>query len=97
MGVRGELCLVMTAINNRWPLTAEKRQQITESTFDILISSPKNRDKLAAAKILLAMEAQNQKDEQNTGLNELRSRLIELAASAGIDRTVLGISDQTEG
>jgi len=93
VGVRGELQLMSQAIRRRWPITEEMRSEATQCAID-MIRTGKPREKVAALRLLKEMEGQNQQDEKNTEQDELRTRLIELAASAGIDRTVLGIGEE---
>lgn len=95
-GVRGELQLIERAVK-RWGLEGSQKTKALERVLHVLENSQDERAILRAASVLVTMEAQNQRDEHlASGVDELRNRIIELAARAGIDSSVLGTSEAIE-
>ena len=73
------------AIVQRWPVKQEYREAIINRLARIAIdpaSSP--REATAAAKAVIAAESQNQRDEQNVGIQSDRNRFLEIAERLGI-------------
>lgn len=64
MGVRQDLVLYRTAINRGYPITAEIRASLIEKVNGIIESeSANNREKIGAAKVLLAADEFNRKSD----------------------------------
>lgn len=80
-GVRGEVRMIGQAIRNRW-LTDELKPLAMEATRKHLESGDA-RIQAQAVKNLIAMEAQNQKDEI-ADADELRKKLLQLATEYGL-------------
>lgn len=92
MGVRGDLSLVQIAVNNRW-LTGELKGKAMDAVVRGL-SSGDPRAELRAAEIVIAMERQNQIDEQSES-KQLLKRVLHQLAEYGIDAVSLGIEGAT--
>jgi hypothetical protein len=90
MGERGELVLMERAIKQRW-LTDDLKPVAMRRIAEILETSQDARAISRAAALVVAMEAQNQKDE-HVKLDDIKQRIIAIAARCGIDPSVLGIS-----
>lgn len=65
----------------RWPTTAEDRADAIRQIRAILADSPKERNRLAALRLLAVLEAQNQADEHlerkiDTGHGDVNIRVI---------------------
>ena len=57
--------MMAKCLTQRWPITPEQRQEIVDQLLSVITDpNTKNREKLAAAKALIAADGQNQKDEQ---------------------------------
>jgi len=94
MGVRGDLVLTLQAVNNRW-LTADLKPKAMDAVRRGL-SSGDPRAELRAAEIVIAMERQNQVDEQSES-KQLLKRVLDLLAEYGIDAASLGVEGTSSG
>ena len=84
--------LILQATNERWAISPEVRQLAIEQLYKLLKSS-RNRDKIAAAKALMAADLINAKREstEQRGQNDTGRRRIELLAIAqrfGVDSRI---------
>lgn len=74
------------AINNRWEIPAETKANVMQRMGDML-NDPEPRNQIAAAKVIVAAESQNQKDDHSEAMqlasqvNELLSQRIDAATS----------------
>jgi hypothetical protein len=90
--------LMAKALTQRWPVTPEYRGIIVRKLMKVIAdpaSSP--REVTAAAKALLAAEAQNQADEHkavDVSLRTEHDRLDEIARDLGIE---VGLIEAAEG
>lgn len=57
--------MVQFASNQRWPITAEDRQNVVDAVLSIATTPGDERVQLAAARVVIAMMAQNQKDDHH--------------------------------
>ena len=74
------------AIRQRWEMTPQKKARIVRELYRIVTGEESDaRSKIAAAKALISMEAQNQSDEQANALQHDRSRFLEIAEQLGFD------------
>lgn len=73
-------------MEQRWPIDAEKRKAVVERLTNV-IEDPMStvREVTAAAKALMAAEAQNQSDEQHHDdrMDEGRNRILDLLGADG--------------
>lgn len=88
MGIKGDLVLTLQAVNNRW-LTGDLKQKAVDAVVRGL-SSGDPRAELRAAEIVIAMERQNQIDEQSESRQVLK-RILDQLAEYGVDAASLGI------
>lgn len=86
---RGELQMWAMAVRNRW-LTEELKPLAIEAIRSGLQSS-QSRVQLAATKLLLTMESQNQRDELASQKDADRSRFLAIAERLGLS-SLLGIT-----
>ena len=89
---RGEIRLVEQAFRNRWEIPEETREAVVTQLTAILCTSEKDRDKIAAARALLAAEGQNQLDQHK--LADLKrerydDQLSTIARDLGIDPALI--------
>lgn len=89
---RGEIRLYEQAFRNRWEIPQETREALVIQLTAILEKSEKDRDKIAAARALLAAESQNQLDQHK--LADLSSeryddQLSSIARDLGIDPALI--------
>ena len=94
MGFRADARLILRAMNQRWGISDEIKKDAIATVASILKSTESgDRDRLAAARILIAAEKQNQDDEhKQTDIdrdNAKRCRLVALAARLGISESVV--------
>ena len=94
MGFRSDARLILRALNKRWGISDEvKRDTIATVTAILQSGESGDRDRLAAARILIAAEKQNQDDEhKQTDIdrdNAKRCRLVALAARLGIAESIV--------
>jgi len=83
--LRSDLRLVDLAIRKRWPISDEMKIELIEKLASIAELGT-NEEALRAISILIAVEAQNQKDDHRLG--EARSddrRLDEIAKDLGLE------------
>lgn len=81
-----DLRMLGKAIKQRWPMLEEYREAILKTMIRITIDPEStNRERVAAAKVLVAAESQNQKDEHFTSVQSDRNRFLEVARKLGID------------
>ena len=80
--IDAETRLEIQALNKRWPITDDTRQQIVQKLCGI-VGDPvaAHRDVIAASKALMAADAINAKLEQMENDDARRARLIEFAKS----------------
>lgn len=69
---RGDLKMLETAIRKRWVMPDEKKSKLPERLCDIALYSGREREQIAAARVIVAMEGQNQIDDH---LMDKNSRL----------------------
>jgi len=68
---RADLALVRRAIQARWNIPEHLRSLVPEAMAEILASpASEARDRIGAAKVVVAMEGQNQTDDLATDKNE---------------------------
>jgi ethanolamine utilization protein EutP (predicted NTPase) len=88
MGIR-DTRMIARAIEQRYPISPEFRSILVKRLINIVASKDaKNREAIAAARALLAAEAQNQADEHKVVDVSLSARNVELdriAADLGIE------------
>jgi hypothetical protein len=94
VGVRGDLVYVQQAVNNRW-ITGDLKPMAVDAVVRGLQSGDP-RAELRAAEIVLAMERQNQVDEQSES-KQLLKRVLDQLAEYGIDAASLGVGETTSG
>lgn len=75
--------MVTAEIEQRWPITADERRQVVEFVIDIATNSTDPRERLAAVRVVLAMEAQNISDERSQD-RHLRLAVERLALERGV-------------
>jgi hypothetical protein len=92
VGVRGDLVYVQQAVNNRW-LTNELKPMAMDAVVRGLQSGDP-RAELRAAEIVIAMERQNQVDEQSES-KQLLKRVLDQLAEYGISAASLGVGETT--
>lgn len=102
MGYRSEARLIEMAIRKRWEISDEIKRDTIDTAAAILQTGEKDRDRLAAARILIAAEKQNQDDEHKQSDiqrdNARRSRLAAIAARLGISESlVFDVEAQARG
>lgn len=56
---KGNMALLRRAYRERWPMTDERRAMLLDQMFGIVEKSPKDRDKIAAAKVIVTADAIN--------------------------------------
>jgi hypothetical protein len=90
-----DLRMLGKAIKQRWPMLEEYREAILKTMIRITIDPEStNRERVAAAKVLVAAESQNQKDEHLTAVQSDRNRFLEVAQQLGIDADFRLISEE---
>lgn len=95
MGVRQELTDYRVAIKRRYEISDEMKQAMLDfvsKVFNDPLAS--NREKVAAAKVLIAAEQQNQADEKLLSDN---ARILEFAERMGIREEVEEAAQGTAG
>lgn len=93
MGVRQDLTDYRVAIKRRYEISDEMKKKILEAVVGIVNSAESsNRDKVAAAKVIIAAEQQNQSDEKLLNDN---ARILEFAERIGIREEVEAASKTT--
>lgn len=78
--------MMAQALEQRWPMTDTARKVIINRLLKIVANEKSSsREVTAAAKALLAAEAQNQKDEQHADnrLDASRNRILDLLEQRG--------------
>lgn len=60
---RSEIALTGTALRQRWAMTDEKRAALVDMLFEVATNSESERERISAARALIAVEKQNQDDE----------------------------------
>ena len=73
--------LIRRAIRNRWPIPDKLRAMVVAAMGEIVGSSPEERNRIAAAKVLTAAEAQNMADDH------LADKNARLDSGQATDRT----------
>lgn len=64
MGIRGDFRMVTTALNKRWDVSPEVLRRALEVATEIIDDDTEpTRNRLSAARLIMAAEAANQKDE----------------------------------
>lgn len=58
-GLKRLLRVYLTAINKGWNIPADKRQEILSACYDVLANGESERDRMTAAKILVAANGQD--------------------------------------
>lgn len=94
-----DIKLIGKAINGRWPITDDYREAVVKSLVKIIVNPEStNREKTAAARVLVSAESQNQADEivSNEPINERGNRFLDLANGLGIDITTANITDDRQ-
>ena len=94
MGVRGDMRMLGTAIRGRW--LTEDQKPIAMRAIEAGLKDDDPRVQQTAVKNLIAMEAQNQKDE-HSHLNDFAEQIIAIAIECGIDIGALGVIDAAGG
>lgn len=88
MGVRGDLCLLETAVRRRFAIDREKAAQEVNKLMD----SSDPRIRVRALSIAVMMESQNQKDEHKVIDVRVQTRndeLLGIATDLGIEVSVI--------
>lgn len=94
MGIRSDLTLFRTAINNGYPITNEMREDIVLTACKIKDDPlSNNRERLAAMRLLISADAAN-KSIDNSGMEEI---LLKVAEMAGVKDDVLRLVGEGEG
>lgn len=95
MGVRQDLTEYRVAIKRRYEISDEMKKKMLEFVSGVF-SDPlaSNREKVAAAKVLIAAEQQNQADEKLLSDN---ARILEFAERMGIRKEVEEAAQGTAG
>lgn len=91
-----DIKLIGKAINGRWPITDDYKEAVVKSLVKIIVSPDStNREKTAAARVLVSAESQNQADEivSNEPINERGNRFLDIANGLGIDITTAKLTD----
>jgi hypothetical protein len=104
-----ETRMMSRALAQRWPVKSEYREAIIKKLMRVMADpNSSTREVIAAAKGLLAAEAQNQADEHklvDVSISATNDRLDAIAADLGIDigviedatRKAKGSTDRIEG
>ena len=80
-----DIKMIGRALRERWPITQETREKIVSELLEILDDpDAKERDKIAASKVLMAGDVINQRDEQQNNVQSNRDRFLEIAERLGI-------------
>ncbi len=82
MGIRQDLVLYRTAINNGYPITPDQRKTIMEKVYGV-IETGSHREVIGAAKVFLALDEFNRKADGTASILALAE--------------LLGIRDEVEG
>ena len=80
------------AFRNRWPMDDDKRSEVLRVAMEIMTTSDKERNKIAAARLLMAAEAQNQSDQHkavDVGVATRHDRVLAIASDLGIDPALI--------
>jgi len=94
MGIRGELSLFTTAINNDYPITQETRQALIDTAMSIMSNpSSSERERISAGKLIIAADLANERKAQ--GMNS--EMLLLIAEQNGIKDDVLRIVSERKG
>lgn len=92
--------MIKQAMEQRWPIDAEKRKLVVERLTKIL-DDPQStaREATAAAKALMSAEAQNQTDEQHQDdrMDEGRNRILDLLGREGSGAGTVIIEQRGKG
>jgi hypothetical protein len=92
--------MIKKAMEQRWPIDAEKRKAVVERLTKIL-NDPQStaREATAAAKALMSAEAQNQADEQHHDdrMDEGRNRILDLLGREGSSAGAVVIEQRGKG
>ena len=93
-GKRALWKLEARAVNNRWPVSAERKEKVIQTLEDALDDEDSTvKDRIAAAKAMMEAEKQNQKDElEFAEVESSRNRFLEVAARLGITGSAGAIS-----
>ena len=86
---RSDMQLISKAVKKRWSISEEYRTALVQQMIMIVGNTTTNdRARIAATKILIEMEKQNQSDQQDEVLNDQRHRLLDVAQRLGIGDSV---------
>jgi hypothetical protein len=92
--------MIKKAMEQRWPIDAEKRKAVVERLTKIL-NDPQStaREATVAAKALMSAEAQNQADEQHHDdrMDEGRNRILDLLGREGSSAGAVVIEQRGKG
>jgi regulator of RNase E activity RraB len=94
MGIRGDMRMLERAIRHRW-LTDD----LKPAALDAIrrgMESGDPRAEQTAVRNLLAMEAQNQKDE-HAKVDEFNERILSIARRCGVNVDLFGFGEETAG
>jgi len=95
MGIRGELSLFTTAINNDYPITPETRRALVDTALAIMSNpSSSERERISAGKLIIAADLANERKAQNGMDSEM---LLMIAEQNGIKDDVLRIVTERKG
>lgn len=67
---RGDLKMMASAVNRRWIIPKNVKEEMPAVIGTIALTSDSERERIAAAKVIVAMEGQNQADDHLTDKNE---------------------------
>ena len=82
----GDSVLIRTAVEERWPVRKEARAPLADMLLRIALDNEQKADsKIQAARTVLTMEAQNQKDEHLIFQHENAQPQMHLHAHAAVD------------
>lgn len=62
----GDVQLLRQAVREGWPVLPEKRRQIVEHVFDVAMTDERDRMAIRCARLLVAMEAANIRDDKRS-------------------------------
>lgn len=86
---RRDLQMLGKAIRERWPLPARTADIVPEVMLGIVEGSTEDRERIAAARVIVTMMGQNQADEHHTDKTAQGDKALALDAA----RTLAGIAN----
>lgn len=93
--LREDIRIVGMAVKRRWPVPDEVKERLPGILRSIAETSDSERERIAAARVIVAMEAQNQADDHVADKN---ARLDEGKATERIEGRILQLEfDKADG